>query len=382
MLGKISKFIKKKFKLVVAFSIGFILAGTSVYAANTIYSKNVTYDNSKSGLSATNVQDALDETYNKCMPTAADKIINLYNDGSSINTVHIGGDTSNPQVYLNSTQGIMLDNNGNYRYYGADPNNYVTFNDETWRIIGAFHNIDDGTGIRETRLKIIRDESIGSYSYGSSSSSVNSGRGVNDWSKSDLMTELNTLYYNSTSGICYSGLNDATRNCDFTSIGLDSTARNMINEAVYYLGGNSTTDGLYADDFYNYERGTKVYKCYSDDGTNDGACPRAVTWTGKIGIMYPSDYLYATDLSLCIQDGFNYDDSTCKNNNWLNIGEEWTIMPYSLRYDYVFLIDNYGNISTYVFAGHSNDSRPVVYLKSSITITEGTGTSSDPYTLG
>ena len=315
-------------------------------------------------------------------PTATDKIIDLYNDGSSINTVNIGGSTSNPEVKLNATQGIMLDNNGDYRYYGANPNNYVTFNDETWRIIGAFHDVDDGTGNKETRLKIIRDESIGNYSWDSSASSVNSGRGVNDWSKSDLMTELNTLYYNSTSGICYSGLNDATRNCDFTSIGLDSTARNMINEAVYYLGGNSTTDGLYADDFYNYERGTKVYKCYSDDGTNDGACPRAVTWTGKIGIMYPSDYLYATDLSLCIQDGFNYDDSTCKNNNWLNIGEEWTIMPYSLRYDYVFLIDNYGNISTYVFAGHSNDSRPVVYLKSSITITEGTGTSSDPYTLG
>ena len=67
-MKKIFKFIKKNFKLVIAFSLGFALAGTSVYAANTIYSKNVTYDNSNSGLDATNVQDALDETYNKCFP--------------------------------------------------------------------------------------------------------------------------------------------------------------------------------------------------------------------------------------------------------------------------------------------------------------------------
>ena len=260
-MKKISKFIKKNIKIVIAFSIGFILASTSVYAANTIYSKNVTYDNSSSGLSATNVQDALDETYNKCMSTATEKIINLYNDGSSINTVNIGGDTSNPKVKLNSTQGIMLDNNGDYRYYGANPNNYVSFNGETWRIIGAFNNVDDGTGKKETRLKIIRNESIGDYSWDSSASTVNSGWGVNDWSQADLMTELNTLYYNSTSGICYNGSNNASTTCDFTSTGLDSTARSMIDNAVYYLGSIYSITGLYADDYYNYERGTSVYDC-------------------------------------------------------------------------------------------------------------------------
>ena len=96
---KISKFIKNNYKFLIGVIVGLLLSGTGVYAANTIYSKNVTYDNSNSGLSATNVQDALDETYSKCIPpSSTDKIINLYNDGSSINTVHIGGDTSNPQV--------------------------------------------------------------------------------------------------------------------------------------------------------------------------------------------------------------------------------------------------------------------------------------------
>ena len=310
--------------------------------------------------------------------TATEKVINLYNDGSSINTVNIGGSTSNPAVHLNATQGIMLDNNGDYRYYGANPNNYVTFNDETWRIIGAFNNVDDGTGNKETRLKIIRDESIGAYSYDSSASTVNSGRGVNDWSKADLMTELNTLYYNSTSGTCYNGINNALTTCNFTSTGLDSTARGMIDNAVYHLGGSSSFTGLYADDYYNAERGTRVYSC----STDDGACPRATTWTGKIGLMYPSDYAYAVDLSLCTKDGYHYDNSTCQSNDWLYLSsKEWTIMPASsIAYD-AFCVNSTGYVSNNnVF--YTRAARPVLYLKSDVTIIEGEGTSSNPYTLG
>ena len=365
------------------FLIGLILGLISVpavYAANTIYAKNVTYDNSSSGLSSTNVQDAIDETYNKCIPPvlATEKVINLYNDGSSINTVNIGGSTSNPQVKLNATQGIMLDNNGDYRYYGADPNNYVTFNGETWRIIGAFNNVDDGTGNKETRLKIIRDESIGSYSWDSSANTVNSGRGVNDWSKADLMTELNTLYYNSTSGTCYNGINNASTTCNFTSTGLDSTAISMIDDAVYHLGGSSSYSGLYADDYYNAERGTTVYSC----STDDGACPRATTWTGKIGLMYPSDYAYAVDLSLCTKDGYNYGNSTCKSNDWLLYSSsQWTIMPASSDAYIAFYVYSTGRVYNDL-VNLAYAARPVLYLKSDVTIVGGEGTSSNPYQLG
>ena len=393
-MKKISKFIKNNYKFLIGVIVGLLLPGTGVYAANTIYSKNVTYDNSNSGLSATNVQDALDETYDKCLEStnvdisypilAVDNMISLYNDCSTINTVNIGGNESKPVVHLNESQGIMLDNNGNYRYYGANPNNYVTFNDETWRIIGAFNNVDDGTEKKETRLKIIRNESIGDYSWDSSANTVNYGWGVNDWSKSDLMTELNTLYYNSTSGTCYNSGGNASTTCNFTSTGLDSEARSMIENVIYYLGGYANSQ-IYADDFYNYERGTDLYDC--SNSRWDNQCPRATTWTGKIGIMYPSDYVYAVDLSLCTQDGYNYVNSTCKNNNWLFTGsEEWTIMPVSSSPTFVFAISSMGSldISLDVLDGvwYARAIRPVVYLKSNIKITGGSGTSSDPYTLG
>ena len=403
MMKKISKFIKGNYKFLIVVIVGLLLSGTGVYAANTIYSKNVTYDNSSSGLSATNVQDALDETYNKCMPTAAEKIINLYEDGSPITTANISMDESNPKVYLNATQGIMLDNNGDYRYYGADPNNYITFNDETWRIIGVFHDVDDGTGKREIRMKIIRNESIGQYSWDSSDSAVHTGYGVNDWSQADLMNELNDLYYNSKSGTCYNGRYNASTTCDFTSTGLDSTARSMIDNAVYYLGpvlGKDSPVNWYYDDertsVEDYE--TNIYKDLAyydcDRYGNDGSCPRASSWTGKVGLIYSSDFGYSVDFSTCPENPIYFQDVYDSNiyncSNWLDDMYTFTITPPSNteaeNYPEIFgssvgaIYDNY-----LTFNALTSDSVPImptVYLKSSITITGGLGTSIDPYILG
>ena len=364
-MKKISRFIRNNYKFLIGVIVGLLLSGTGVYAANTIYSKNVTYDNTNSGLESTNVQDALDETYNKCFPKETNKIINLYNDGSSITKVNIGGDDSKPEVNLNATQGIMLDNNGNYRYYGSNPNNYVKFNDELWRIIGAFINIDDGTGKRETRLKIIRNESIGQYSWDSSPSNINLGRGENDYTVSTLRLLLNDIYYYSYEDSCFNRENNGASKCDFTDIGLDDNARSMIDNAVYHLGSYSNGD-LFADDFYNYERGTNIY---------------ITAWVDKLAVIYPSDYMYASDLSLCLQNGTNAEDDSCKNNNWLFYsGGQWTLMPSNFASYLVFGISTKGHVYAH-YAYYPYDIFPTAYLKSSITITGGSGTSSDPYTL-
>ena len=139
-----------------------------------------------------------------------------------------------------------------YRYIGANPNNYVKFNDELCRIIGVF-SVDDGTGKVEERLKIIRDESIGNYSWDNKSSgtgSSTSSYGSNEWTDARLNYLLNpghesesaggSLYWNSGSGNCYSGSNNATTTCDFTSTGLKEEARNMIGDSLWYLGGTTT----------------------------------------------------------------------------------------------------------------------------------------------
>ena len=74
MKQKIKEFSKK---YLVGFIIGSILFGTlGVYAVTYFPGLNTTYDNSDSGMTSTNVQDALDELYGVCFPkTAGDQII-------------------------------------------------------------------------------------------------------------------------------------------------------------------------------------------------------------------------------------------------------------------------------------------------------------------
>ncbi len=311
---------------------------------------------------------------------ASQNIINLYNDGSPLTTVNIGGDASKPIVTQNATQGIMLDNNGEYRYYGANPKNYVTFNGELWRIISVSNvksSTTDTTG--EMRMKIIRNEKIGDYSWDSSESSVNSGWGVNDWSKADLKTELNTLYLNQQSGTCYNGQNNASTTCDFMTTGLSADARNMVDDALWHLGGSSTSLGLYANDHYTFERGTATYDC----STDDGACPRATSWVGKVGLMYASDYVYATDQSLCTADDNNWDvaaNAACKANDWLDKNtSQWTISTYTNKAHDAFIVHSIGCNGSMVF-GHYG-VRPALFLKSDVTIVSGEGTDSNPYQL-
>lgn len=273
------------------------------------------------------------------------------------------------------------DPDNNARYIGADPNNYVRFNNELWRIIGAFNNIDSGSGIKETRLKIIRDEPIGSYSWDNKASgtgSSTSSEGSNDWSDSALQIVLNSgAYYNRTSGQCPYGSKGATVACDFSNTGLTSEAKIMISNAVWNLGGSSTFDDVTASTFYERERGTTVYT------------GRPTEWTGQIGLMYPSDYGYATSggstgrdtcLSYNLYNWSSYSD--CYSNDWLYKSEtiQWAITPNSSYSSYVFDMNSLGIVSNY-YANSAYTVSPTLYLSSNVRISGGTGVESDPFTL-
>ena len=177
-----------------------------------------------------------------------------------------------------------------YRYAGKNPDNYVKFNNELWRIIGLV-NTPEGQ-----RVKIIRNESIGSYSWDSSESSVNNGQGVNEWSQADLMSILNHgAYYHQTTGTCYNGENNATIECDFNSTGLLEESKSMIDMITWNTGsGGNLYHSINTNMFYNLERSNYIGKvCSSLNSCNDNV-ERNITWTGQIGLMYPSDYGYAT----------------------------------------------------------------------------------------
>ena len=233
-----------------------------------------------------------------------------------------------------------------YRYRGASPKNYVTFNNEVWRIIGVFPT-DDGTGKIENRIKIIKDQSIGNKYWDTS--------GSNNWARpATLNTELNTTYLNS----------------------LDSTSKSMIGNTKYYLGSYNKT-AIQKDVMYQYER--KIQNTTSNKfyyGTNPNS------WVGELGLMYASDYGYAVS-DECTQTLYNYNNATCKNNNWLfKVNSEWILPPSANSSSSASGVFSGGIVSMSVVNNFQYGVRPVLYLTSSAKITGGNGTIGSPYTLG
>ena len=233
-----------------------------------------------------------------------------------------------------------------YRYRGASTKNYVTFNNETWRILGVFPT-DDGTGKIENRVKLIKDQSIGDKYWDTN--------GSNNWARpATLNTELNTTYLNN----------------------LDSTSKSMIGNTKYYLGGYSNSK-IQKDVMYQYER--KIQNTTNNEfyyGSNPNS------WVGKLGLMYASDYGYAVS-DECTQTLYNYYNAICKNNNWLFKGNNEWILPQAASYSFnAFIVYPIGRVNYDSVNYFQYGVRPVLYLISSAKITGGNGTSSSPYTLG
>ena len=295
------------------------------------------------------------------------------------------------------------DPDSNIRYIGSNPDNYVYFNCsdynnqsdstcEKWRIIGLFNNVTKSDNTKENLIRIVRNESVGEFSWDTSLSSVNSGNGINNWIQSRLMKLLNTgyeseniggsLYYNAKSGNCYAGQNNATTSCDFSTTGLkNDETRNAIETVIWNLGGISTYDDRIVSNAYKLERGSTVY--------NDNP----ISWTGKIGLIYPSDYGYAagggssTDRNSCLNASmYSWSDaaySDCVINNYLHKDDLsfWGLTVTSANETYPFVIYSSGNVAGGL-PSSTNDVYPALYLKSDILITSGHGSEESPYQLG
>ena len=240
-----------------------------------------------------------------------------------------------------NTNELYTDEHGNIRYYGANPNNYVRFNNELWRIMG----IIDG------KMKIIRNDSIGKYLWASS--------GINNWDNSSLKNYLNSDYYNS----------------------IEETCKNMISKETYYLGG--PTDGNYntltANGYYEIER---------DSTQVNNENPASITQ--YIGLMYPSDYGYAAGES-CLQTPLRNYNGSCKNSDYLHKEViQWLQTPMKNNSNLASIIysSGYGgfninsNYELYNYVGvFEEEVFPVLYLSSDVVILSGDGSENNPFTL-
>ena len=223
-------------------------------------------------------------------------------------------------------EGLYADEyeSGRYIYKGANPNNYITFNNETWRILSV-----EADG----RIKIVKDELLPVRAFDSTSS--------NDWDRpSDIKTYLNGEY-----------LESITVNID------------KIVPSTWSIGKvtwkNNDLAGQIAD-----ENGTQSQEA-------------------SVGLITASEYLRANpNKELCGSNMLNNDNGDiCKTTNWLfKVNTYWTISPDSSTSSDVFVVFSLGNLSRYYAKITTIAALPAITLSSDINLS-GSGTAGDPYTI-
>lgn len=247
----------------------------------------------------------------------------------------------------------IVDQNG-HRYEGPDPDNYVKFNNEEWRIIGTF----DGSTIGQTSgtyyPKLLRSTSHGTLAWNTTSS--------NTWSSSSLYSTLQSAYSN---------------------LNPDPGTR-LIVIPTWRIGGfPSSISGKYTPELYSLERG-------SLGANNSTSLLRA---TAPIGLMYPSDYGYSAYSTSCdntsTKDPYNYEQNSgvCSNASWIFVGGgkpsagEWFITPCSDNSTAAVAMQSSGWVSPSQGVTGAKQVRPSVYLKTEVKVIGGNGSKAYPYIL-
>ena len=246
-----------------------------------------------------------------------------------------------------------------YRYQGADPDNYVWYNDELWRIIGYVPvSVNSSTETGEYRVKIIRNDSIGALVRETNTTSTAV------WEDKSLYTLLNTCYLGKTSSCasaCYSYYNSSYKpvtQCNYSVNGIKESEYygNMVENVYWGIGASAISA---ATTMYSTENSTKTSK------------------QAKIGLMSASDWGlaisgYTGSLSYSSAQGYT------KDNYLFTNGSEWTMTSTSSRPLSVY--GDGGVLASASYYGFA--ARPVLYLKSNVYVVSGTGTKVDPYRIG
>ena len=295
-----------------------------------------------------------------------------YESGKSFETVFVANNND------------IFDENG-LRYEGADPNNYICLDNQKngncsdtsllFRIIGLFDEDTSSDGTNSSGSKKLL-KVIDTNNYGGASGKYWNSAGTNNWSTASLKTEINGTYLTTLLG---------TSN-------VNSKLSSVIVNAKWHLGAASSSNHqtLTAEGIYTQERDTSAI--YSGNPTSIYA---------QVGLMYPSDYGYATvggtttNKSSCRALPLNnwaesYSD--CINDDWLFTSQssfvnsgEWLLSPFSSNSKLATKLNSGGDVK--LKGDKPGDDQFAVrlsfYLDSSVLkIVGGTGTSSNPYRIG
>ena len=264
---------------------------------------------------------------------------------------------------------------GRYIYRGQDPDNYIMFNNELWRIIAKE---TDGT------YKIIRNDVLSNRAYDE---------------ENHRSTEKNSYCTNPQEGCgvyaAVSGTFSSPSGSQSGTVTEDSSIKIYLNDDYYVNNINSTAKDQMTSHSFNI--GAVEYLDQSgaeaDSIEKNIAGEKMYTWTGNVGLANVSDILRASTNPLCTSATTSYSDvDACNSNYLLDKGNArslwyWTINAYSNESGWDphrvwngFVASSGARVNNDGACYSASAPRPVVFLKSDTTLL-GSGTSEDPFTI-
>ena len=274
-----------------------------------------------------------------------------------------------------SGDGLYYDSNtGEYYYRGANPNNYIEFSGDVWRIMSISP---------QGNLKIIKDERIDLTGY--------SGVNPNDNYKGRFDASGNSG--RRTSGYCSntyainSGCNAWASMSNFTNIGTGNyyssgvvTEDSELNTYLNNTYKNSLSDLTYVQTNMTWNVG---HSGLSNDTKNVSELEnmeKAYTWNGDIALAAKSEYIRAHGNTDCSNAKYlydNYQNEVCKTTNYLFKSDYWfwLLSPLSRAANAEFNAYS-GYVGNPSASGQNGSVRPVLYLSQNITLI-GSGTNDE-----
>ena len=321
-------------------------------------------------------------TYNPevtSQPTDLDSTLNVELDYEQ-STGEVIPTPSNPTIggqeveLVESGDGLYEDEyeSGRLIYRGQNPNNYIEFNDELWRIIAKE---TDGT------YKIIKDEDVGYMDFDENGNRLNANNSFcsDDTFGCSVFAPVSGEFSFPSKSYKGTVTEDSSikiyLNEDYYVNNINEIAKKQMTSHSFNIGAveNLNLSGAEADSIAKNIAGEKMYQ-----------------WTGNVGLANVTDILRASTNPSCTSATVSYEDDTACNDNYLfPYSDEywWTINPYDNESVWIVVASYYGNTQsvrvsneTAGYDGSYASVKPVVFLKSDITLS-GLGTKESPFTI-
>ena len=262
---------------------------------------------------------------------------------------------------------------GRYVYRGQNPNNYIMFNDELWRIIAKE---TDGT------YKIIRNDVLANRIFDAAN---------------HRSTENNTYCQNPYNGCgVYAAVDGEFSSLSGSQKGTvteDSSIKIYLNEDYYTNNINETAKEQMTSHTFKAVEYLDESGAEADSIEKNIAGEKRYTWNGNVGLANASDILKASTNPLCTSVTTSLNGTNeCNSNYLLDRGTAsylyyWTINASSResggsspRVWIGYVASSRASLGNNGANTSINAPRPVVFLKAETTLS-GEGTQSNPYTI-